>query len=136
MANCFRSVRNLYGSFLMIKMITILSVQLNNMNLSSVSDMKTQCSGDGLVSHCLYLKAFILLFNTMVVFCHFIKRINRAHVRCFQHLLSFSSLKFVRICVFIRKTCTCNVYPLEPHFYIVKLVYAGVYLFLMKCFDF
>ena len=26
-------------------------------------------------------------------------------------------------------TCPCNVYPLIPHFYIVKLVYTGVYLF-------
>ena len=31
----------------------------------------------------------------------------------------------------IRKTCPCNVYPLEPHFYIVKLGYAGVYLFFL-----
>ena len=29
----------------------------------------------------------------------------------------------------IRKTCPCNVYPIEPHFYIAKLGYAGVYLF-------
>ena len=29
----------------------------------------------------------------------------------------------------IRKTCPCNEYPLKPHFYIVKLGYAGVYLF-------
>ena len=28
----------------------------------------------------------------------------------------------------IRKTCTCSAYPLEPHFYIAKLGYAGVYL--------
>ena len=33
--------------------------------------------------------------------------------------------------VFIRKTCPCNVYPLKPHFYIVKLGYAGVYLFFL-----
>ena len=31
----------------------------------------------------------------------------------------------------IRKTCPCNVYPLEPHVYIVKLGYAGVYLFFL-----
>ena len=31
----------------------------------------------------------------------------------------------------IRKTCPCNVYTLEPHFYIVKLGYAGVYLFFL-----
>ena len=32
---------------------------------------------------------------------------------------------------FITKTCPCNVYPLEPHFYIAKLGYAGVYLFFL-----
>ena len=31
----------------------------------------------------------------------------------------------------IRKTCPCNVYPLEPHFYIAKLGYAGVGLFFL-----
>ena len=33
--------------------------------------------------------------------------------------------------VVIRKTCPCNEYPLKPHFYIVKLGYAGVYLFFL-----
>ena len=27
----------------------------------------------------------------------------------------------------IRKTCPCNEYPCKPHFYIVKLGFAGVY---------
>ena len=31
----------------------------------------------------------------------------------------------------ITKTCPCNVYPFEPHFYIAKLGYAGVYLFFL-----
>ena len=31
----------------------------------------------------------------------------------------------------ITKTCPCNVYPPEPHFYIAKLGYAGVYLFFL-----
>ena len=30
-----------------------------------------------------------------------------------------------------RKTCPCNVYPLEPHFYTAKLGYRGVYLFFL-----
>ena len=30
-----------------------------------------------------------------------------------------------------RKTCPCNIYPLEPHYYIAKLGYAGVYLFFL-----
>ena len=29
------------------------------------------------------------------------------------------------------KICPCNVYPPEPHFYIAKLGYAGVYLFFL-----
>ena len=32
---------------------------------------------------------------------------------------------------FIRITCPCSVYPLEPQFYIAKLEYAGVYLFFL-----
>ena len=31
----------------------------------------------------------------------------------------------------IRKTCPCNEYTLEPHFYIAKLGYGGVYLFFL-----
>ena len=31
----------------------------------------------------------------------------------------------------ITKTCPCNKYPLKPHFYIVKLGYAGVELFFL-----
>ena len=31
----------------------------------------------------------------------------------------------------IRKTCPCNEYPRKPHFYIVKLGCAGVYLFFL-----
>ena len=31
----------------------------------------------------------------------------------------------------IRKTCPCNEYPLKPHFYLVKLGFAGVYLFFL-----
>ena len=31
----------------------------------------------------------------------------------------------------IKKTYPCNVNPLEPHFYIAKLGYAGVYLFFL-----
>ena len=31
----------------------------------------------------------------------------------------------------VTKTCPCNVYPLESHFYIAKGGYAGVYLFFL-----
>ena len=33
--------------------------------------------------------------------------------------------------IIITKTCPCNVYLLIPHFYIVKIGYAGVYLFFL-----
>ena len=47
--------------------------------------------------------------------------------------LSFSvSLSFSLNTAFnIRKTCPCNVYTLEPHFYTTKMGYAGVYLFFL-----
>ena len=41
-----------------------------------------------------------------------------------------------KIC--IMQTCPCNVYPLTPHFYIVKLGFTGVYiifLFLLQNID-
>ena len=33
------------------------------------------------------------------------------------------------MCLLIRKTCPCNEYPRNPHYYIEKLGFAGVYLF-------
>ena len=33
--------------------------------------------------------------------------------------------------IFIRKTCPYNIYPNEPHVYIGKLGFAGVYLFFL-----
>ena len=39
--------------------------------------------------------------------------------------------KYILHKIIIRKTCPYNVYPLEPHFYIAKLGYAGVYLFFL-----
>ena len=35
----------------------------------------------------------------------------------------------------IRKTCLSNVHPIQPHFYIIKLGFAGVYLFLLQNID-
>ena len=32
--------------------------------------------------------------------------------------------------LYIMKTCPCNVHPLTPHFYIVKLGFTGVYFFI------
>ena len=45
--------------------------------------------------------------------------------------ISHLSISFIRSFGTIRKTCPCNVYPLEPHVYIAKLGYAGVYLFFL-----
>ena len=49
--------------------------------------------------------------------------------------LVFAKLYHVRsngtVKIYIRKTCPCNVYPLKPHFYIVKMGYAGVYIFFL-----
>ena len=60
---------------------------------------------------------------------------HRKNGGCPPLLLAIMVLKIVfRLCVlirYIRKTCPCNVYPVEPHFYIAKLGVAGVYLFFL-----
>ena len=33
---------------------------------------------------------------------------------------------------YVTKTCPCNVFPLEPHFYIANIGYAGIYLFFLS----
>ena len=45
---------------------------------------------------------------------------------CRHFLQNFKIKTFIR-----KKTCPCNVYPFEPHFYIAKLGYARVYLFFL-----
>ena len=42
-----------------------------------------------------------------------------------------SKSTFFSVLSYIRKTCPCNEYPLEPHFYIAKLGYEEVYLFFL-----
>ena len=34
-------------------------------------------------------------------------------------------------CTLIMKTCPCNEDPLTPHYYIVKLGFTGVYIFVL-----
>ena len=56
----------------------------------------------------------------------------------YTHSATYSFTEINSIWIVIRKTCPCNVYPLKPHFYIVKLGYAGVYhffLFLLQNID-
>ena len=52
----------------------------------------------------------------------------------YQTTSNMSSSNLARV-LFIRitfpYTCTSNIRPLIPHFYIAKLGYAGVYLFLL-----
>ena len=55
-----------------------------------------------------------------------------------QRLRRKSRLKFSTFSPYITRTCLYNVDPLEPHFYIVKLGFTGVYiifLFLLKNID-
>ena len=56
--------------------------------------------------------------------------IFHGHVFLMGHLHGLSLARINGMLVSIRKTCPCNEYPLKPHFYIVKLGYAGAYLFL------
>ena len=47
--------------------------------------------------------------------------------------VKITSLASDETCIFaiIRKTCPCNEYPHIPHFYMVKMGNAGVYLFFL-----
>ena len=49
----------------------------------------------------------------------------------FRSGIFFLNASFPGRCLIIRKICPCNVYPLKHHFYIVKLGYAGLYLFFL-----
>ena len=66
--------------------------------------------------------------TTIMVIDYFFLGLNRTNMQIFVHLLT--SIK-----THIGKTCPCNVCPLKPHFYIVKLGYAGVYLFFLFLFQ-
>ena len=56
-------------------------------------------------------------------------KINLTRKSGIQVFFFFTDSCRLDIAIFITKTCPCNVYPLKPHFYIVKLGYAGLYLF-------
>ena len=51
----------------------------------------------------------------------------QAHMPYDEHALN-SSNKAIKM-LFIRKTCPYNVYPFQPHLYIVKMGFTGVSLF-------
>ena len=59
------------------------------------------------------------LFNFVCMFSISYSNLTKGHELDPWHLLS------------ITKTCPCNIYPLEPHFYIEKLGFKGVYLFFL-----
>ena len=58
---------------------------------------------------------------------HGLSRISQCSVRKLKKKRNLKSEK----CITIRKTCPCNVNPLEPHFFIAKQGYGGVYLFFL-----
>ena len=37
----------------------------------------------------------------------------------------------IHLTALVRITCPCDIYPLTPHFYIVKLGFTGVFIFLI-----
>ena len=70
-------------------------------------------------AHCILLRFFTFITS---VAKSFIANVVVNSINC----LSYPTIKHS-----ITKTCPCNVYPPEPHFYIAKLGYAGVYLFFL-----
>ena len=87
-----------------------------------------------LIAQLLRYKVF-KLFNTLTRICrilwHTTCSVKMLIDKTILLLLLFSPFKFARTVYNIRKTCPCNEYPLKPHFYIVKMGYAGVYLFFL-----
>ena len=90
---------------------------------------------DDLLATCVIIRFFIFV-NWKILD----GQINLIHVCACTRVtfLSFSAFPWSNFVLasnkraqFIRITYLCNVYPLEPHFYIAKLVYAGVYLFFL-----
>ena len=78
--------------------------------------------------------------NVGTVFCQRIKIRLTSPCICVEHSglivvalteYSIGAELFLTFHIAITKTCLCNVYPLEPHFYIAKLGYAGVHLFFL-----
>ena len=59
-------------------------------------------------------------------FCRFSYAVGQWLNFQMKDVLNMDAFRF-----YIGKTCPCNVYPLEPQFYIAKLGYAGVYLFFL-----
>ena len=87
------------------------------------SDQETAQSKNRDGSKKTYRKPSEQLFSNRRPLCYpNLTKNMKTYIRCKQHKISTPN---------IRKTCPCNVYPLEPHFYIAKLGYAGVYLFFL-----
>ena len=61
------------------------------------------------------------LFKDLIVVCTTAKEFLWWHVHL--HFVMCCRLQIISD-MFIRKTCPCNVYPLKPHFSIVKLGYT------------
>ena len=61
---------------------------------------------------------------------------NKLHLCCVINVQmwfprDFGITGFNHCVPLIRITCPCNIYPLTPHFYIVKLGFTGVYIFVL-----
>ena len=72
-------------------------------------------------------------------FCHdepYLKQRSEAswgHPHCRVQCCCKINFQLHKECVGIMITCPCYVYPLTPHFYIVKLGFTGVYIFSYFC---
>ena len=74
-------------------------------------------------------KALISCAVTAQLICVFVfAYANRWFSDAKAHMLLIKALQTLHI---IRETCPCIEYPLKSHFYLVKLGYAGVYLFFL-----
>ena len=96
---------------LLLKIISVLKIS-NKLALNFFYAFdKGDCSDSGVALIKFILLFFFYLFNLFYG--------NKA---CWCFMTSRRSIK---------KTCPCKIYPLQPHFYIVKLGFTGVCLFFL-----
>ena len=95
--------------------------------------VRMNCENNILITHSSGRQAGVFTFEPLL------QKINKsnAQISCMHsqsaHLFSLHTIfLYSLIPKFITKTCQCNAYPLEPHFYIAKTgVCRGILIFLL-----
>ena len=112
-------------------MLTILGLKGQWLNHYATMVPKNKCNENQkpyeIQSKLLKLKHLSLTYMLIALSVRYISK----QLSCTMPKLQINNPNYQLTDLTIRKTSLCNVYPLEPHFYIIKLGYAGVHLFFL-----